>query len=115
MPCVKGSHLSQKAVTPPSHGSHEAWTFRASRILFMALFSPWTKSTNVSAGQSFSLQPFAGHDFARVVQQPRKNLTRLLLEPAAMRVECFWHRQIFPDERESATPSNWRTGATGDK
>jgi hypothetical protein len=52
----------------------------ASRNLLMAAFRLWSKSTKVSAGQSFAAQILTRDDFSRVLQQGRQNLEWLLLQ-----------------------------------
>ena len=52
----------------------------------MALLRPWSKSTNVSAGQSALLQFLAADDLAGVLEQHREHLEGLFLKPDAQTV-----------------------------
>ena len=47
----------------------------------MALFRPWSKSTNVSAGQIWRCEPAARDHFARMLEQQAQQTKRLILQP----------------------------------
>jgi len=79
---IDNFNLGEEAVAATKHGFHKAGlsteSLRASRILLIALLRPWSKSTKVSAGQSFFWSS------SRVTTSPecsaaRPGLERLLL------------------------------------
>jgi len=113
---IDNFNLGKEAVAATSNGFHKAGTLdgvvEASRILLIALLRPWSKSTKVSAGQSFfwsssrvttspecsSSKPglgkaapeceFAGH--ACAIRQPKIKLENPKTEPHAV-VKVFSH------------------------